>query len=131
MWLLATPPFACSTADVYRRWDELGGPTDTPRAWPLTAAETGLGPLNDLEAAAIDVQPNLVRWLDVLSDLAGLRAMVSGSGSSVFVEVADESVLSEAAADPLLATARHLSVIRPVGHGPVVRGGRGQTGADR
>lgn len=130
-WLLATPPFACSTADVYRRWDDLGGPSDSPRAWPRTSAETGLGPLNDLEPAAIDVQPQLVRWLDSLSELAGLRAMVSGSGSSVFVEVPDESGLAEAVADPLLATARHLSVVQPVGHGPVVRGGQDQARTDR
>jgi 4-diphosphocytidyl-2C-methyl-D-erythritol kinase len=51
--------------------------------------------------------------------LAGRRAMVSGSGSSVFVEVDDETVLTEAAADRLLSTARHLSIVRPVGHGPV------------
>lgn len=131
IWLLATPPFSCSTADVYRRWDDLGGPSDTPRAWPRTSTETGLGPLNDLESAAIDVQPQLVLWLDTLSRLAGYRAMVSGSGSSVFVEITDESLLPEAVADPLLSSARHLSVVRPVDHGPVAMEGRGQGGDDR
>ena len=77
------------------------------------------------------MQPQLGRWLDALSALTGLQAMVSGSGSSVFVEVPDESVLVDAAADPLLATARRLSIVRPVGHGPVIRRGQGQAETDQ
>ena len=44
---LITPPFGCSTPAVYRAWDELGGPhADGP---------------NDLEPAALVVEPRLVR----------------------------------------------------------------------
>ena len=50
---------------------------------------------------------------------SGEVASTIASGSSVFVEVDDETVLTDAAADPLLSTARHLSIVRPVAHGPV------------
>jgi 4-diphosphocytidyl-2-C-methyl-D-erythritol kinase len=69
---LSTPPFGCSTPAVYRRWDELGGPT-------------GAGP-NDLEAAALAVEPRLARWRDRLGDATGETPILAGSGSTWFVE---------------------------------------------
>ena len=69
---LLTPPVGCRTADVYRRWDELGGP----------AGENG----NDLEPAALDLLPDLARWRDDLGDATGLRPRLAGSGSTWFVE---------------------------------------------
>ena len=69
---LLTPPVGCPTADVYRRWDELGGP----------AGENG----NDLEPAALDLLPDLARWRDDLGDATGLRPRLAGSGSTWFVE---------------------------------------------
>ncbi|WP_426573638.1 4-(cytidine 5'-diphospho)-2-C-methyl-D-erythritol kinase [Aquihabitans sp. McL0605] len=69
---LATPPFGCSTPEVYRAWDHLGGPT-------------GGGP-NDLEAAALRVQPELARWRDQLGDATGATPVLAGSGSTWFVE---------------------------------------------
>ncbi|HEX4866022.1 MAG TPA: 4-(cytidine 5'-diphospho)-2-C-methyl-D-erythritol kinase [Acidimicrobiales bacterium] len=69
---LLTPPLHCSTPAVYRAWDELGGPT----------AE---GP-NDLEPAALVVQPELARWRDELGDATGQTPILAGSGSSWFVE---------------------------------------------
>jgi len=69
---LSTPPFGCSTPAVYRRWDELGGPT-------------GAGP-NDLEAAALAVEPRLARWRDRLGDATGKTPILAGSGSTWFVE---------------------------------------------
>src|SRR5207253_4784138 len=44
-YTLCTPPFGASTAAVFRRWDEMGGPT-------------AAGP-NDLEPAAMRVEPRL------------------------------------------------------------------------
>jgi 4-diphosphocytidyl-2-C-methyl-D-erythritol kinase len=67
-----TPPFGCSTPAVYRLWDELGGPT----------AE---GP-NDLEPAALAVEPRLAEWRDTLGDATGRTPVLAGSGSSWFVE---------------------------------------------
>ena len=70
---LLHPPFGCSTPAVYRRWDELGGPTAERRR-------------NDLEPAALAVEPRLAEWRDRLGDATGLEPCLAGSGSTWFVE---------------------------------------------
>jgi 4-diphosphocytidyl-2-C-methyl-D-erythritol kinase len=75
---LLTPPFGSSTPAVYRAWDELGGPT----------AE---GP-NDLEPAALRVEPRLAGWRDRLGDATGTTPVLAGSGSTWFVEGAHAEV---------------------------------------
>lgn len=68
---LVTPPFGCSTPAVYRAWDELGGPhADGP---------------NDLEPAALVVEPRLAQWRDALADATGHTPVLAGSGSTWFV----------------------------------------------
>lgn len=69
---LVLPPFGVSTPAVYRAWDRLGGPR----------SDHG----NDLEAAALEVEPRLVRWRDRLGDHTGLRPSLAGSGSTWFCE---------------------------------------------
>jgi len=69
---LCTPPFGCSTAAVYRAWDELGGP----------AGAAG----NDLEQAAVAVEPRLAHVRDELAEATGQRPRLAGSGSTWFVE---------------------------------------------
>ncbi len=69
---LVTPPIACPTPAVFRAWDELGGPRN----------ETGV---NDLEAAALVVAPELARWRDQLAERAGVAPTLAGSGSTWFV----------------------------------------------
>lgn len=69
---LLTPPLHCSTVAVYRAWDDLGGPTAD-------------GP-NDLEPAALVVEPELARWRDRLGDATGEAPVLAGSGSTWFVE---------------------------------------------
>lgn len=69
---LALPPFGCSTPAVYRKWDDLGGPTADGA--------------NDLEPAALAVEPRLAEWRDRLSDATGLEPTLAGSGSTWFVE---------------------------------------------
>ena len=71
-YTLLTPPLFCSTPAVYRAWDELGGPT----------GEHG----NDLELAALVVEPRLAEWRDRLGDATGRRPRLAGSGSTWFVE---------------------------------------------
>jgi 4-diphosphocytidyl-2-C-methyl-D-erythritol kinase len=67
-----TPPFGCSTPAVYRAWDELGGPrADGP---------------NDLEPAALAVEPRLATWRDRIREATGRRPILAGSGSTWFVE---------------------------------------------
>jgi 4-diphosphocytidyl-2-C-methyl-D-erythritol kinase len=72
IFTLLTPPFGVSTPAVYRAWDELGGPTAS-------------GP-NDLEPAALVVEPRLAEWRDRLGDATGITPTLAGSGSTWFVE---------------------------------------------
>ena len=67
-----TPPFAVSTPAVYRAWDDLGG----PRA----------DGTNDLEPAALRVEPRLAAWRDRLGDATGRVPVLAGSGGTWFVE---------------------------------------------
>jgi 4-diphosphocytidyl-2-C-methyl-D-erythritol kinase len=71
-YTLIVPPFGCSTVAVYRAWDELGGP-EGPGA-------------NDLEQAALKVEPRLAAWRDRLAEATGLKPGLAGSGSTWFVE---------------------------------------------
>jgi 4-diphosphocytidyl-2-C-methyl-D-erythritol kinase len=68
---LLTPPFGCSTPAVYKAWDRLGGPTAD-------------GP-NDLEAAALEVQPGLEEYRQRLGEVSGEVPVLAGSGSTWFV----------------------------------------------
>ncbi|MDQ6796513.1 MAG: 4-(cytidine 5'-diphospho)-2-C-methyl-D-erythritol kinase [Actinomycetota bacterium] len=69
---LLVPPLEVSTPAVYRVWDELGGPT-------------GDG-ANDLEPAALVVEPRLAEWRDRLGDATGATPCMAGSGATWFVE---------------------------------------------
>lgn len=69
---LLTPPLHCSTVEVYRAWDDLGGPTADGA--------------NDLEPAALAVAPELARWRDRLGEATGQTPTLAGSGSTWFVE---------------------------------------------
>jgi 4-diphosphocytidyl-2-C-methyl-D-erythritol kinase len=69
---LLTPPLSVSTPAVYRAWDSLGGPcADGP---------------NDLEPAALVVEPRLAAWRDRLGEATGRVPILAGSGSTWFVE---------------------------------------------
>jgi 4-diphosphocytidyl-2-C-methyl-D-erythritol kinase len=72
------PPLAVSTEAVYRKWDALG-PARTVRA-DLAAG------VNDLEVAALEVEPQLAKWRDCLEKITGRKASLAGSGSAWFVE---------------------------------------------
>jgi 4-diphosphocytidyl-2-C-methyl-D-erythritol kinase len=77
VFVVATPQFACSTAAVYRAWDELGSPHDD---------------VNDLRAAAEHVEPRLVEFKRQVEAAAGAPAILAGSGSSyavVFEHIGD------------------------------------------
>jgi 4-diphosphocytidyl-2-C-methyl-D-erythritol kinase len=68
---LVVPPLHVSTPAVYRAWDELGGPT-------------AAGP-NDLEPAALSVEPALRGWRERIAELAGVAPVLAGSGATWFV----------------------------------------------
>ena len=65
-------PFGVATGAVYARWDELGRPVG--------------GEGNDLEPAAMAVEPRLAGWRDALGDETGATPRLAGSGSTWFVE---------------------------------------------
>ncbi|MFK7916792.1 MAG: 4-(cytidine 5'-diphospho)-2-C-methyl-D-erythritol kinase, partial [Ilumatobacter sp.] len=69
---LIIPPLSISTPAAYRAWDALGGPT----------AE---GP-NDLEPAAIAVEPRMGWWRDALTVALGEPPVLAGSGATWFTE---------------------------------------------
>jgi 4-diphosphocytidyl-2-C-methyl-D-erythritol kinase len=71
VYTLLVPPFGVSTAAVYRAWDDMGGPVSDN--------------FNDLEPAALRVEPRLAAWRDHLGDATGQTPRMAGSGSTWFV----------------------------------------------
>lgn len=68
---LLTPPFGVSTPDVYKAWDDLGGPSHSH---------------NDLTSAALAVEPRLGQWRDAFADATKQNPILAGSGGTWFVE---------------------------------------------
>jgi 4-diphosphocytidyl-2-C-methyl-D-erythritol kinase len=69
---LIIPPLHVSTPAVYRAWDELGGREQS-------------GERNDLEAAALVVEPQLARWRDEILRHTGVAPTLAGSGATWFL----------------------------------------------
>ncbi|MGN6871820.1 MAG: 4-(cytidine 5'-diphospho)-2-C-methyl-D-erythritol kinase [Solirubrobacteraceae bacterium] len=79
--------FGLSTAEVYREADRLGVPRDaSDLAHQLRAVRAGGMPqlINDLQAAALSLRPEIGRALEAVRDAGAEHAMVSGSGPTVF-----------------------------------------------
>lgn len=76
-FVLLLPPFGVNTAAVYRAWDELGP--------PVGARHSPAGP-NDLEVAALTVEPRLAEWRDLFAGVTGARPLLAGSGSTWYLE---------------------------------------------
>ena len=70
---LIIPPLRVSTPAVYRAWDG------------LDPGERN-GEHNDLEAAALVVEPQLARWRDEILRHLGVAPRLAGSGATWFVE---------------------------------------------
>jgi 4-diphosphocytidyl-2-C-methyl-D-erythritol kinase len=70
-YTLMTPPFGVPTGAVYQVWDEMGGPKSDN--------------FNDLEPAAVKVEPRLLSWRDRLGRSTGEKPILAGSGSTWFV----------------------------------------------
>ena len=87
---LVIPPLTVSTPAVYRAWDELGGPTAD-------------GP-NDLEPAALVVEPALRRWRDRIGDLCGEAPILAGSGATWFVPGRRDDALADLVDEGALVT---------------------------
>jgi 4-diphosphocytidyl-2-C-methyl-D-erythritol kinase len=147
-WVLAISDAQLSTPDVYRRLDELraqraaggdeqgdvyGAPASAPEPVVdpriVAALRTGdtstVGALlaNDLQAAALDLEPTLQDTLRAGQEAGALGGIVSGSGPTCVFLAADESHARTLA--ETLAESGHCLAAEPV-RGPVrpVRGER-------
>jgi len=78
---LVVPPVVVSTPAVYRAWDDLGGPQ-------------GEG-ANDLEPAALVVEPQLRVWRERIREATGAVPVMAGSGSAWFVDGDRDDVLGK------------------------------------
>jgi len=76
-FVIVTPPFGIATAAVYRAYDLIGN-------------GAGRSKENDLEAAALMVEPRLSSWRDLVEEATGRYPVLAGSGSSLFVECAQD-----------------------------------------
>lgn len=98
-WVFALSDQGLSTPAVYAECDRLraGAPVPEPTPSPamMAALRTGDAPAlgsaltNDLQEAAISLQPRLREVLDLGIDLGALGGIVSGSGPTVAFLVAD------------------------------------------
>ena len=77
-------PFGVDTRAVYGAWDRLNPRSGHSGAGPVAGVPVPPG-VNDLEDAALDVEPRLVAWRDHLAGLTGRRPWLAGSGSTWFV----------------------------------------------
>jgi len=99
--LLGCPPFGLSTAEIYQRFDRGSAARASPGELRLTLPEndvsvTGLSALklpggndfgvavNDLEGVVFQGWPGLRAFRDALLEAGARRALLSGSGSTVF-----------------------------------------------
>ncbi|QGQ20166.1 4-(cytidine 5'-diphospho)-2-C-methyl-D-erythritol kinase [Cellulomonas sp. JZ18] len=93
-WAFAVQDRGLPTADVYRELDELRGPAagpltdedDVPLMQALLAGDAaalGAALHNDLEPAALELDPGLAEPLAVATDAGALGVVVSGSGPTV------------------------------------------------
>jgi len=103
-WVLAFVYGGLSTPGVFRRFDERGDPGDTSvPAGVLNALAAGdpvaLGESlrNDLQAAAVDLRPELQLILDAGRRNGALGAIVSGSGPTCAFLAASESAAMDLA----------------------------------
>jgi len=81
---LVVPPFGVSTPAVYKAFDSLHAQHDGP---------------NDLEPAAIAVEPRLAQWRDRIREASGQFPVLAGSGATWWLDGAHPRIheaLSEA-----------------------------------
>ncbi len=97
---IAVPPFELATPEVYKRWDELGGPTG-----PEVGGNTLPPPLrrfdelrNDLLPAAVSLRPELADWMSDLGEAWEQPVLMSGSGPACFGFFLDLGEASDAIA---------------------------------
>lgn len=130
-WVIGIPAMRCSTAEVYARFDALGlgGPLDL-RGDPHDLADAlargdtdriaGLA-RNDLEAAALDLYPELEPGRLAMQDVGARAVLLAGSGSSWLGLCFDEASAAAAAVGARASGVfERVEVASAISHGPVV-----------
>jgi 4-diphosphocytidyl-2-C-methyl-D-erythritol kinase len=72
---LVIPPFGVSTPAVYRAWDDLAKTNANPD-----------GATNDLQHAAMIVEPRLVAWHKKIAEVSGQAPVLAGSGATWWLD---------------------------------------------
>ena len=92
---LVIPPFSVSTPAVYRAWDDLAARAS--RQADSGSADSGSADSrpNDLEPAAIAVEPRLAHWRDRIGGAVGVTPVLAGSGATWFIEGAHGNALAD------------------------------------
>lgn len=72
---LVIPPFGVSTPAVYRAWDDLA-----------KAGKTTTNNSNDLQQAALVVEPRLLEWRDKIAQASGQEPVLAGSGATWWLD---------------------------------------------
>lgn len=98
---VVVPEFGLSTPQVYKRWDQLGGPAgfEVPDRFLPPELRYSFPIRNDLFRAAVDVEPRLGDFVTDTGRLWDGAVLMSGSGSACFgffgsIEEADEAAAS-------------------------------------
>lgn len=100
-YVLLVPPYGCPTVEVYknhaRLWRE---PPGTDRVTSITVpknwdAAVGIGMGNELERAAEHLRPELGRLRRAVAEAGYAHVRMSGSGSTLFVGVADAGLAEQ------------------------------------
>jgi 4-diphosphocytidyl-2-C-methyl-D-erythritol kinase len=127
-WVLGFGQRGLSTPAVYRRFDELNPRPRSPTV-PVQLMEAlragdpvalGAALVNDLQPAALDLQPRLARSVSAGLELGALGAIVSGSGPTIAFLARDESSATDLAV-ALSAEGLYRSVRRASGPVPGAR----------
>ena len=90
---LVVPPLHVSTPAVYKAWDSLD-------------ESLRHGDTNDLESAAIVVEPQLARWRDRIKEAAGRSPVLAGSGATWFLR--GKHAVADALSDATVIVTRSL-----------------------
>jgi 4-diphosphocytidyl-2-C-methyl-D-erythritol kinase len=119
---IAVPPFQLATAAVYRRWDDLEGPSGTVLSGrhvpPSLRQFDDLA--NDLLPAALDLRPGLGDFMADLAQRWDRPVLLTGSGPAIFAFFSDVDEAS--AAITAVVGARAVWAGVPVGVGVRVIG---------
>lgn len=100
---LIVPPFSVSTPAVYRAFDEMHGELAETQTPVSGMNDSGV---NDLESAAMVVEPRLRDWKELITEKSGHSPTLAGSGSTWFV-MGDHGYLATRLPDATVVVTRY------------------------